>query len=718
MRYLLFVILCFCSISSRAQITQVGLVGPAATGSWDEEVALIQAEDNPDIWKITLHLDEGEVKFRANRNWSINWGGVDFPTGKGNQDGNNIPVFEGEYDISINTKTGLYNFQILGSGNGKVDATDAAHPPRVRIETNGKSVNSGALISFWARSLGEVKSYQWYFEGGFPNESVEAVPLVRYELPGAYNVRLIASNEYGADTLDLSDYIVVSPREVGATDWWNETVFYEIFVRSFYDSDGDGIGDFNGLTEKLDYLNDGNPETTDDLGITGIWLMPINPSPTYHGYDVSDYKDINPDFGTREDFQRFLEAAHARGIKVIIDYVMNHSSSKHPWFLESAKGPDSDKRNWYIWDDPNGGPADGYSMHVYNDEESYYGIFSSGMPDLNYQEPAVKLAMFDISTFWLQNIGVDGFRLDAVKYLEEEDGKLENSEATFQLLKDFRAHYKSVNPNAFAVGEAWTSTDMILNYVEDAGLDYCFEFDLSFALNRGLKSGDAQPISRQLQKAYNVYPHLQFGTFLTNHDQTRIIDALDYDFNKAKVGASIYLTAPGIPYLYYGEEIGQQGKKPDQFIRTPMQWTDRPQAGFTSGTPWIAINPNYQEINVSQEELDPNSLLTHYKRLIRIRNHEAVLRLGTFQTIPTNQETVVAFYREFEGEQIIVLVNIGAAPISTLNLDLSRTPLTKGKYKVMELMTHATLKLKVDKLLQMNELQIDGYETMILKVGS
>jgi glycosidase len=211
--------------------------------------------------------------------------------------------------------------------------------------------------------------------------------------------------------------------------WWNDTVFYEVFLRSFYDSNGDGIGDINGLIEKLDYLNDGDPKTKTDLGITGIWLMPIFPSPSYHGYDVKDYYEINPDYGTMEDFNRLLEEAHLRGIRIVIDFVINHTSTEHPWFIEARKGEDSLYRNLYIWSEQKPdylGPWGQPVWHANYDQTYYYGVFWSGMPDLNFENQEVTNEINRIAAFWLEDIGVDGFRVDGARHLIE-DGDIQKN---------------------------------------------------------------------------------------------------------------------------------------------------------------------------------------------------------------------------------------------------------------------------------------------------
>ena len=222
--------------------------------------------------------------------------------------------------------------------------------------------------------------------------------------------------------------------------WWEDDVFYEIFVRSFNDSDGDGIGDFNGIIEKLDYLNDGDPGTNTDLGVSGLWLMPIHPSTSYHGYDVIDYYAVNPEYGTMEDFNRLLDEAHKRGIRVIIDLVLNHTSVDHPWF-RAAQDPMSEYRDWYVWSDTE---PSGSGWHA-SDHGYYFGIFWEGMPDLNYEHPPVTEQMHDVARYWLQDIGVDGFRLDAAKHLIEDGMIQTHTDATHEWYKDFRHVYKDLN---------------------------------------------------------------------------------------------------------------------------------------------------------------------------------------------------------------------------------------------------------------------------------
>lgn len=470
------------------------------------------------------------------------------------------------------------------------------------------------------------------------------------------------------------------------TEWWNDAVFYEIFVRSFYDSDGDGIGDFRGLIEKLDYLNDGDPETDEDLGITGIWLMPMMPSPSYHGYDVTDYYATEPDYGSMEDFEAFLDAAHQRGIKVIIDFVMNHSSSRHPWFIQSANN-EGDFRDWYIWSDTNPGTTGPWGQTIWHPRggDYFYGLFFSGMPDLNYTHPPVREEMFKVTDFWLDK-GVDGYRLDAIKYLIEEGPLLENTEGTFDLLQEFNEVYKNSNPAAFTVGEVWSSTSSIVPYVQNERLDVCFEFGLAGSLLSAVNEGNPTVVEQQLQTVQASYPALQYATFLTNHDMQRAFSVLETNDEKMKLAASLYLTLPGIPFLYYGEEVGQVSSGDHVDIRRPMQWSGGSNAGFSTTTPWNNPGSNYRTNNVANMTADTNSLLHHYRRLIHIRNEEPSLRRGRTVEVENNTDNVFSFARVYEDEAVVLAANLGATPTYPV-LSLSNSSLPAGVYEVTELLS-------------------------------
>lgn len=446
--------------------------------------------------------------------------------------------------------------------------------------------------------------------------------------------------------------------------WWNDTVFYEIFVRSFYDSNGDGIGDLNGLIEKLDYLNDGDPATTTDLGITGIWLMPIMVSPSYHGYDVVDYFNVDASYGTNDDFKRLMDEAHARGIHVIVDLVMNHTGVGHPWFVES-KDPASDKRDWYIWADENPGfrGPDGQVVWHKAEDSYYYGVFWSGMPDLNYENPAVTEAMFEAARFWLEEMGVDGFRLDAIKHMIEEGSGQENTRSTHDWLGQFYTFYKSVDPHALTVGEAWTSTQQVVDYTGDE-VDIAFQFDLALDILNSADAGLAPIFVNTQQDVVASFPPNQYATFITNHDQNRVMSQLDEDEGKARLAASILLTGTGVPFIYYGEEIGQTGTKPDEDIRRPLQWASNGlKVGFTTGTPWRAASADFPVRSIARQTDDPDSLLSLYRDLIHLRNEHEALRVGDWTLVEANSGRLYTFLRQTENETVLVIINMNRNPV-------------------------------------------------------
>jgi alpha-amylase len=482
------------------------------------------------------------------------------------------------------------------------------------------------------------------------------------------------------------------------THWWNDAVFYEVFVRSFKDANGDGQGDLKGLMSKLDYLNDGDPATHTDLGVTALWLMPIQQSPSYHGYDVTDYRTVEADYGTNQDFKDFIAAAHSRGIKVIIDYVMNHTSSQHPWFTNSLASLDN-KRNWYVWQDPKPvmtGPWGQNVWHTKSVGNNYYGIFWSEMPDLNYNTPAVKTEMFDIATFWLQDMNVDGFRLDAVKYIDEDGAVLQDTPETIQFWKDFRTSYKSINPNAFAVGEAWTTTDKVAPYSNNGGLDYCFEFDLATAFISTANTGNPAGLVSKINEVIASYPFLQYGTFLTNHDINRVMSQLGGTVSKAKLGASLLMTMPGVPYIYYGEEIGMTGVGADENKRTPLQWNSSTQSGFTTGTPWRAVNTDYATKNIASQQSESTSLWNHYRKLIALRNNQAALRKGSYKSISASAAPVFSFLRQAGNENCIIVSNTGSATATNVQLTLTSGGITAGDYVLVELMGGASRPVTID----------------------
>ncbi|WNR43576.1 alpha-amylase family glycosyl hydrolase [Paenibacillus roseipurpureus] len=487
----------------------------------------------------------------------------------------------------------------------------------------------------------------------------------------------------------------------------NHGVFYEIFVRSFQDSNGDGIGDLNGVTAKLDYLK--------DLGIKGIWLTPIMTSPSYHGYDVSNYYEINPQFGTIADFQALTQEAHKRGIEVIMDLVVNHSSSENPWFVESSKDKNSPYRNWYTWAEDQGRPATGQSAagdkawHMKNGNH-YLGIFSESMPDLNFDNPDVRKEIIKVGQFWLQK-GADGFRLDAAKHVYEDftDSKKDpkTSQKNVAWWKEFRAGLQEVNKDAYLVGEIWDSIAVIAPYLDHA-LNSGFNFDLAKTLISSANTETAGNIAFTLERTYGLYEKSSGGNFidapfLSNHDQTRVMSALQGNVDHAKMAAALLLTMPGNPFLYYGEEIGMLGMKPDEYLREPMVWKA---AGGAGQTTWEAPRYNKEGApNVEAQLKDANSLLNHYKKLIQWRNEEPALQGGKISEYKTSNTHIAAYVRGEGKDSLLVVHNLSG---QEQVLDLSEDNVNTGYTKV-KLSTSKGNKLDGGKLV------VPAYSSLIVK---
>jgi glycosidase len=466
--------------------------------------------------------------------------------------------------------------------------------------------------------------------------------------------------------------------EYAGTDglpWWNDRVFYEIFVRAFVDSDGNANGDFAGLTSQLDYLNDGDPATTTDLGITGIWLMPVMESTSYHGYDVTDYRNIESDFGSNDDFRAFMDAAHERGIAVIVDMVINHTARRHPWFVESAKGG-TEYDTWYRWLPVNPGYLGPWGQPVWHQEGNrfFYGVFWDGMPDLNLRNPDVQAEIYSIADFWLNDLDVDGFRLDAIKHLVEEGRQQENTPETLTWLGDYNVHIKSVNPQAFTVGEIFGGSGPILGLYAPEHVDTTFEFGLAGAMIGAARSGTATSMRNVQRQVLGQFPPGQYAAFLTNHDENRVMNELAEDEAKMRVAASLLLTQPGVPFLYYGEEIGMIGLKPDECIRTPMQWADSiPAPSYTAGK---NCETNEATNNVAAQTDDPNSLLSHYRNLIHLRNAHSALRAGDLTAVDSASDAVYSMIRQSETETVMVIVNLSDEAVTDYMLSAESSGLT------------------------------------------
>ena len=466
--------------------------------------------------------------------------------------------------------------------------------------------------------------------------------------------------------------------------WYQRAVFYEVFVRSFQDSNGDGKGDLPGLISRLDYLNDGDPNTTTDLGVDALWLMPVFDSPSYHGYDVVDYERIEPDYGTVEDFERLCAEAHRRGMRVIVDFVINHSSSQHPWFVESASSPDSPKRDWYMWSDKDLGwkpPwdifANGITWHPRNGAY-YYGVFWGGMPDLNLKTPAVREEVKRLASFWLAR-GVDGFRLDAARYLIETGGGLTSqadTPETHAFWREFAAHVRSVKPDAVLVGENWTTTPIIATYYGSTAkvpmgdeLPLNFNFPLADQMMKATREGTGAGLARTLADMRTYYPAgVADAPFLTNHDHVRVATQLEGNAGRLANAAALVLTLPGAPFLYYGEEVGMaNGTTPnDEAKRTPMPWNAEAGGGFTTGSPWFPFSPGREQANVAAQLGAPSSLHARYRALIRARRaSEALARGGlTLLTSTQGNAPTFAFVRTLGEERVLVVHNLADASVT------------------------------------------------------
>ncbi|HET7614554.1 MAG TPA: alpha-amylase family glycosyl hydrolase [Gemmatimonadaceae bacterium] len=455
------------------------------------------------------------------------------------------------------------------------------------------------------------------------------------------------------------------PAPVVAGPWWQEGVCYEVFVRSFYDSDGDGIGDLKGLTARLDYINDGNPASTKSLGANCIWLMPIDKATSYHGYDVIDYYHVDPMYGSDEDFRTLVAEAHRRGIHVIVDFVPNHSSSENPWFQSALRGPGSPYRDWYRWSSTAPSEKGPWGQEVWHKspvrDEFYYGLFWHGMPDLNYETPALMQEMLKVTRYWLTEMHADGFRFDAIPYLVEEHDRIQHTEGTHEVLRNFGKTIRATSPSSFTVGEMSDEDPRILATYYPDQLDAYFAFGVAFATVDAARTGKATRFIEAVSDANRLLPAGRWSPFLTNHDHVRVMSQLGGDVARERVAAGAMLMLPGMPFVYYGEEIGMLGTKPDETIRNPMQWSPAPNGGFTTGSPWEALQPDWRTKNVAVQDDDSTSLLNHYRRLIHLRNSHQALRTGSLTMLATGDTTgtIAAWLRESGREAFLIVVNFG-----------------------------------------------------------
>ncbi len=411
--------------------------------------------------------------------------------------------------------------------------------------------------------------------------------------------------------------------------WSRSGVMYEIFARSFADSDGDGIGDLQGIISKLDYLNDGNPDTDSDLGIKLIWLMPIFASPSYHCYDVSDYYTINPDYGSNEDFQQLLLEAHKRGIRIITDMVLNHSSNQHPYYLDAYNNPDSQYDNWFFFTNHSNTRAHNWQFrHRPSDRE----MLDPYMPAWNVNIPEVQDYLIEMAHYWMDpnndgdfSDGIDGFRCDYVK----------GPPASFW--KKFRYEVKSLNPEVLLLAENWDGMQSISECFDDQ-FDMAFDFPFQGSVTEVVSSGTASPLIRLMNEQEEILPeHAVMNRFINNHDMNRIFTRMDE--KEAKLSLTLLFTIHDMPMLYYGDEIGMQGQKDpyDEGIRRPMEWCA--DNNCSEMTDWYPVwNQETDGISVQEEVNDPSSILNYTKKLIRLRDEYPVLESGKMTTLPVFEE--------------------------------------------------------------------------------
>jgi alpha-glucosidase len=528
--------------------------------------------------------------------------------------------------------------------------------------------------------------------------------------------------------------------------WWKEAITYQIYPRSFQDSNGDGIGDLQGIIQRLDYLK--------DLGIDVIWICPVYKSPNDdNGYDISDYQDIMEHFGTMEDFNELLHEIHNRGMKLILDLVLNHTSDEHPWFIESRSSRENEKRDWYIWrsgidgKEPNnwesifGGSAWAYDEKT---EQFYLHVFSSKMPDLNWEHREVREALFKMVNWWLDK-GIDGFRIDAISHIKKRPGLPDmpnpkglkyvpsfamhmNQEGIHLFLQELKASTYG-RYDVMTVGEAnGVPVDEASLWVgeKDGKMDMVFQFE-----HLGLWDGELNPVL-DIVELKRTLTRWQKGLekdgwnalFLENHDKPRIVstwgDDKEFWYESATCLGAMYFLMQGTPFIYQGQEIGmtnvhfpniddyddvavknlyrtkkESGMTHREIMdliwasardnsRTPMQWSGKKNAGFTEGTPWMKVNPNYIDINVEKQIHDHQSVLSFYRQMIALKKQYAVFTYGTYDLLLEEDPQVYAYTRSLEGECVVVITNLTGknALFQTDQFKLSSNHLLLNNYEV------------------------------------
>ena len=504
-------------------------------------------------------------------------------------------------------------------------------------------------------------------------------------------------------------------------EWWQNAVFYEIYPRSFADSNNDGIGDLNGITSKLDYLH--------DLGVDAIWITPCFPSPQVDfGYDVSDYEAIDPMYGTMKDFDRLVSEAKKRNIRVILDFVVNHTSDQHKWFLDSRSSKTSKYRDWYIWrDGKNGGPPNNWQSEFgvpawtfdKKTGQYYYNYFYPQQPDLNWRNPAVKEAMLDVTRFWYDR-GVAGFRLDAVDTLFEDPNLTDNPPTpgkdkfgrpnfarihntklpeVHDVLQDLRKIADKYE--AVLIGETWTKDIAELkNYYGEHSNELQMPMDLMFGTVNKLS---APEFRRQIAAVDTAGGWPVF--VISNHDMVRSYNRYGdgaHNDQIAKLMAALYLTLRGSPIMYYGEELGMENNDPKRKEdvkdpqgvtgwpseigrdgeRTPMQWSAAKNAGFSNAKPWLPVPPSYKTYNVETEMKDPNSILSVYRQLLTMHHKEPALQNGSYIALNEDDPNVLSYLRKDQNAAILVVLNMSNTP-QKVKVNLEPQGFTSPKLSVL-----------------------------------
>lgn len=450
---------------------------------------------------------------------------------------------------------------------------------------------------------------------------------------------------------------------IASPAWFNDATLYQVFLRSFYDSDGDGVGDLRGLQQKLDYIQ--------SLGVNTIWLNPHYPSLTYHGYDVADYKAVNPQFGTLDDFKALVEEIERRGMHLIVDFVANHTSKGHPFFQDAYGNPQSPYTKWFLFKDANNLSYD-----------SFFGI--ADLPEWNHSNREVNAYLISAAEFWL-DLGVDGLRADYARGVER------------WFWEDLRKAVKAKNPDAVLLGEVWDGEPSTLQRYFDEGFDALFDFPWYLRLSggensvgKGVLNGAVDPLL--LQPAYramlNLYPRgAQIVRFPSNHDTNRIASSVEGDSARMRLAAAAAILTPGIPIIYYGEEIGMRGVKGpgpvyDEFRREPMDWyADETGPGMTTWfKPANRNNRPNDGVSVEEQDDDPDSLLNYYRALTRLRNERAALRSADFRMMDavTGCSTCMGIWR-WAGDEVIAMIFNFSAQTQTVALDIVESPVPTGE---------------------------------------